>query len=106
MEEKKSEDLVAQLKEAIELETVPKIYINGFINAYNVADIVLLLKQNQKNVIVVNMSYTTAKSLAEKLSGLIKSFEQKTEHDIMSIDTVKAKLAKYEEKGKGNESLQ
>ena len=89
MEEKKSEDLVAQLKEAIELETVPKIYINGFINAYNVADVVLLLKQNQKNVIVVNMSYTTAKSLAGKLSDLIKSFEKKTETKLCRLMSLK-----------------
>lgn len=104
MEEEKHEVLLAQIKDALESETVPKIYVNGFINAYNVADVILVFQQNNKNVVVINMSYTTAKTLAEKFSALIKGFEQTTEHEIMSIDTVKAKLEK--EKARGNGTLQ
>jgi hypothetical protein len=106
MEEEKQENLLAQVKAAMESETVPKIYVNGFINSYGAADVVLVFQQNGKNMIVVNMSYTTAKTLAEKFSALIKAFEQTTEHEIMSIDTVKAKIAKQKGNDKGNASLQ
>ena len=98
MEEAKP--LLDQIQAALEADTVPKIYVNGFINAYNVADVILVFQQNNKNVAVINMSYTTAKTLAEKLGGLIKGFEITTEHEIMSIDTVKAKI---EKKGKEGE---
>lgn len=106
MEEEKHEKLLSQVKAAMESETVPKIYANGFINTYGAADVVLILQQNGKNMIVVNMSYTTAKTLAEKFSALIKAFEQTTEHEIMSIDTVKAKMEAQKGKDKGNASLQ
>ena len=104
MEEGKQENLLVQVKAAIESETVPKIYANGFINSYGAADVVLVLQQNGQNMIVVNMSYTTAKTLSEKLSNLIKKFEQSTGHEIMSIDTVKARLEQQKQEGKDKEN--
>jgi hypothetical protein len=105
MEEKKLEDLLADVKDAIESPTIPKIYMNGFINSYGPADVVLVIQQNGKSMVVLNMSYTTAKTLAEKFNALIKRFEQQTGHEIMSIDTVKAKIEKEAEKGELNANL-
>jgi len=106
MEENELANLLAQVNAAMESETIPKIYVNGFINSYGPADVVLVLQQNGKSMVVVNMSYTTAKTLVEKFSALIKGFEQTTEHEIMSIDTVKAKIETQKGKDKGNASLQ
>ena len=70
-----------------------KFYCNGFITGTGAADVVLLLQQNNQVVASVNLSYTTAKSLAEKLAELMKKFEADTEHKIMTTDTIQTKLS-------------
>ncbi len=90
--EDKVEDLTKQITEAIESEAIPKFYVNGFVNAYHLADIIVIFKRNGRNEIALNMSYTTAKSFAEKLTTLINDFEKKTGHEIMTIDVIKDKI--------------
>lgn len=96
MEEERIEDLTKKIQEAIESESVSKFYANGFINAYHLADIIIIFKRNGKNEVAINMSYTTAKSFAEKINALITDFERRTEHEIMTIDTIKERLSKSE----------
>jgi nucleoside-triphosphatase THEP1 len=92
--------LADQIKLAIESENIPKFYINGFVNAYHIADVILVCTRNGKVELAINMSYTTAKTLAEKLNALITTFEKRTNHDIMTIDTIKEKISKFEEEKK------
>lgn len=86
------DDYDAQLQGAIHNPTVPKLYINGFVNSLSTGDVVIVGKCNEEPVVVINLSYTIAKSLAEKLSGVVSMLEQKTGRDMLTADVVKASL--------------
>lgn len=90
----KEQELAAILKEALSSDHVAHIYANGFINAFGNADVVVLLQRNAQPVAVLNMSYTMAKSFAEKLTELIANFERQTEHDLMTTDIIDKALRK------------
>ena len=69
-------------------QDIPQLYANGFTNAFSNADVITVLERNNSPVAVLNMSYTTAKSLAYDLSRLIADFERKSEQTIMTTDVV------------------
>jgi hypothetical protein len=95
----KQDPLAQALEEALASEQVPNIYANGFINAISQADITILLQRNNAPVAVLNMSFTMAKSFAEKLSATIADFERTTKHPILTIEAVhNAQAASVEEK--------
>jgi light-regulated signal transduction histidine kinase (bacteriophytochrome) len=52
------------------------------------ADIAVLFTQNGKTAGVVNMSYTVAKTLSQKVDELIKRLETKSEQTIMTTDDI------------------
>jgi len=85
-------DLNKKIKEAVEDETVHSFYVNGFINAYYTSDIIIVFTKNRKNEVIINMSYTLAKSLAERLTRLITAFEKRTAHEIMTTDYITGKI--------------
>jgi light-regulated signal transduction histidine kinase (bacteriophytochrome) len=66
----------------------PKIYTNGFQIVMSNADIAVLFTQNGKTAGVVNMSYTVAKTLSQKVDELIKRLETKSEQTIMTTDDI------------------
>lgn len=70
---------------------IPKIYTNGFLSGHSRSDVYVILERNGHQVAVVNMSFTTAKSLQESLAKTISSLELKTDHVIMTIDDVPIK---------------
>ncbi|PZV81480.1 hypothetical protein CLV31_11011 [Algoriphagus aquaeductus] len=69
---------------ALESESIPKIYCNGFTNAVGNSDVMLVLQQNGKPAGVVNMSFTIAKTLSQSLKEIIDSIEQKSNQSIMT----------------------
>ena len=69
--------LEKQLKEVLDSPEIERIYANGFILSIGVGDIVILLKHSEKSLIL-NLSYTVAKTLAIKLGTLISQLEEKT----------------------------
>jgi len=86
------QDLGKNIKEAIEAENIPHYYTNGFISTLGSGDALLILKQNGNTVATVNLSYTVAKTLAEKLGELLLSFEKKANREIMTIDQANVAL--------------
>jgi hypothetical protein len=57
---------------------IKKLYANGFIIHISASDIVLIPALNDTPLQVINLSYTSAKSLAEALSSAVKFFESST----------------------------
>ena len=86
-----------RLKAALASRDIPHIYANGFMNALSDADIVVMLERDNSPVAILNMSYTTAKSLAEKLSHLISAFEKNSGQTIMTSDDVNKALSQRTE---------
>ena len=73
-------------------EDIPKLYINGFITFFSQADMGLVLEQNDKPTAIINMSYTLAKTLVEKLGNTIRDFEDKTGNIIMTTEYIAHKM--------------
>lgn len=63
-------------------------YFNGFSCGLGIGDIILVLKRNNKNVAVLNTSYTVAKTLVDKLNGIITDLEKKAKTTILTTDEI------------------
>lgn len=72
---------------------IPKIYVNGFASGLSVSDAYVVLQSSGTDVAVLQMSYTTAKTLAQHLMQTIQGLEERTGHLIMTIDDVKEGLS-------------
>lgn len=82
-----------EVKEIFQSE-MPHIYANGFTVVLGTGDVILLLKTMGVNVATLSLSYTVAKTLSEKLGGIIKLLEIQTGNTIMTTDDVEKSLAK------------
>lgn len=82
-------------------EGVQDLYANGFTANIGNTDVCVVLNKNGKPVYNLNMSYTFAKTLAQKLDVLIKHLEGKTGQRIMTSDEVVSQLKLQLEKEKG-----
>jgi hypothetical protein len=71
---------------------LPRVYLNGFALAQSLADVTLLAQTNGNPSAVLNMSFTTAKSLAIELDKMIKNFEELTGHTLLTIEDIKHKI--------------
>lgn len=91
-QDKELEAIQKVIKQAVASEELLNIYGNGFICYNSTADIVIILQKNQKAVSLINLSYTTAKTLSEKLAQIIRDFEKTTGNTIMTINVVDAKM--------------
>lgn len=69
-----------------------EIYFNGFVNALGTGDIIIVLLRNNRPVAALNASYTTAKTLTQKLGYLVAQLEEKTGNTIMTTDNVSSKI--------------
>ena len=90
-------DKLSQLREefnsALQDETIPVIYFNGFMNSMSPGDVALLLKRAGKSVAILHASYTVAKSLSVKLGELISELEKRSGRSIMTTDDVEQLMA-------------
>ena len=84
-------DAAAFLIESLSKD-IPHLYCNGFTNTLGVGDVLLVLQSGNEAVATVNMSYTLAKTLSEKLGNLIKFLEAKTGNNIMTTDDITLSL--------------
>lgn len=84
-----NEQIEEQIKNALADVEIPNIYFNGFINSVGMGDVMLVLTRSGKPVATLNMSYTLAKTLAEKLGGVVATIEQKSGNTIMTTDDIK-----------------
>lgn len=73
---------------------VPAFYFNGFQNAAGTSDITSVLQLNGKPVCLLNMSFTTAKTMSVLLGQLIAAIETATGQEIMTTQRVEAAARK------------
>lgn len=90
---------VARIDAAMNDATVPKIYFNGFSCSLTEGDVTIALEFNKKPVCVANMSYTMAKTLAQKLSNIVATLESITGNTIMTTDDIANSTRAYQETG-------
>ena len=84
----KRDDVPREIEQALESVEVPKLYANSFSCALGIGDVAILLKNGNKAVGVVNMSFTIAKTLSIKLQELIAFLEAKSGNRIMISDEI------------------
>ncbi len=63
---------------------VPNIYLNGFQTALTSADVVLVAETNGEPVALLNLSFTTAKTLAKALADTIALLETKSGREMLT----------------------
>jgi hypothetical protein len=72
---------------------VPHIYSNGFNIVLGAGDVNIVLSKMGQNVATISLSFTVAKTLAEKLGGSIKTLEKVTDNTIMTTDDIEKSLS-------------
>ena len=98
-EAQQEQETLNDLEAVLTSQDIPQLYVNGFTTVISNTDICTVLERNGSPVAVLNISYTTAKSLAQKLSQLIADFETIAQHPLMTIEDVNSTLAQLK-KGK------
>ncbi len=68
--------------------SIPKIYANGFSLGLTNADAQLVLILFGRPIAVLSFSYTLAKTLSEKLSILVKEWENRTGSTLQTTDMI------------------
>lgn len=71
---------------------IARLYMNGFIVGQSVADVTLVVQTNGTPAAVLNMSFTSAKSLAVELDKVIKNFESLTGHTLLTMQDIQEKM--------------
>lgn len=85
-----------RLEAALGDPDLARVYVNSFLAFSSNADVGVILEHTGKPAALLNMSYTLAKTLSEKLGEIIASIEQQTGREIMTtsfIDTARAEVA-------------
>jgi hypothetical protein len=88
------EQLNSTVTSIIRSGDISHLYANGFITALGNGDVILILQRNAAPVAVINLSYTVAKTLVQKLGRVIEDFEENADHKIMTTEVVDKALAK------------
>ena len=79
-----AEELPQQLAQG----PIQMVYFNGFsINVGN-ADFSIRLRLENADIIELRGSYSTFKTLAQKLSEVVSRFEKMTDHNLMTTDEI------------------
>jgi hypothetical protein len=75
--------------------TIPHYYINGFSMGLSNSDVLLTLKMNNTNIATINMSLTTCKTVAEKLTRAIEQLERLSERSFLTMNELKLALKEF-----------
>lgn len=86
------DNLKERIEKALKDKEIPNIHFNGFINSLGTGDVLIILERNGQPIAVLNTSYTVAKTLSQKLGGIMTVLEQKTGNTIMTVDEIKTKM--------------
>lgn len=89
-----TEQIDTALNAALNSYNVPKLYANSFIVSTTTSDFVLVSQLNGVPVQVMNVSFTSLKSLSIAIDKTIKNFENKTGIDIITADQVQETVYK------------
>ena len=90
----KNKALVDEIQSAIQDTELPRLYFNGFSITLSTGDILIVLKRNDIPIAVLNASYTVAKTLVQKIDGVIGKLEDVTGNIIMTTNDIDISLAK------------
>jgi hypothetical protein len=77
-----------RIEAAVNAPNVPKYYVNGFANSLSSSDIIVVLETNGLPTAVLNMSYTVAKTLSQKLGVLVANLETLTGREMLTTDEI------------------
>jgi len=81
----------------LQTHVVPNVYFNGVLVRLSLSDINMVLMTDGLPSCELHMSFTTAKTLAEKLSDIVTEFERRTGHGIMTMGEVAEGLKEPEQ---------
>jgi hypothetical protein len=73
---------------ALRDSSISRLYANGFTIGMSNADAHIVLQLFGRPVAVWNLSYTLAKTLAQKLTGLVNEWEKRTGRSVATTDEV------------------
>ena len=79
------------------LPSLTKLYANNFATGYSAADIYIIGQVNGAPTFVLNLSFTSAKSLSKMLADTVENFEKTAEFEIHPVEEI---AEKFKEKGK------
>jgi hypothetical protein len=83
------------LKIATSDSSIPKIYANGFAVGLTNADVSIVLQLSGQPVALLNISFTLAKTLAQKVGGVVGTFEKAIQQNLVTTDEVSMALSKH-----------
>ena len=89
-----TDDMAGEIQRVLTNPDVPHIYCNGFSNLLSNCDTMTILTRNEVPVAVLNMSYSTAKTMALKLGQMIAHLEEVTGQQIMTTDSIDSDVAR------------
>ena len=75
--------------------SIPKIYANGFAVGLTNADVTIVLQLSGQPVALLNISFTLAKTLAQKVGGVVSAFEEAIQQNLVTTDEVSKALKKH-----------
>ncbi len=93
---------VGDLLDAARANGSPELYVNNLGVALGSSDVLLLLERNNTPVGIVNLSFTSAKSLAVALGQIIAELEQRANREILTNEDIAGLFSKGEEPGDGD----
>jgi hypothetical protein len=86
------------INKTLENNDVKKYYSNGFVFTMGNSDILLIFQQNSIPLFSVNVSLTTAKTLALKLGKMITDLEEKIDNQIMTTEVLEQAVLSMRER--------
>ena len=73
---------------------IQKLYVNRTVVGNTISDMFVIAQSTGTQPTVVQMSFTTAKTLAEELLRMISEFEDKTGQKVLSMKDIQERMAK------------
>ena len=89
------------LKDARE-SGAPELYANAIGVALGSSDVLLVLERNNLPVGIINLSFTSAKSLAVALGSIIAELEERSDREILTNEDITNLFEKGEDSGDGD----
>lgn len=66
-------------------QKVPNMYANGFINGIGASDMYVVFQINGQSSLVLNMTPSLTKTLAESLTNMVETYESQTGQAIPAL---------------------
>ena len=77
-----------QIRAAIEDKEIPRLYFNGFNISLGNADVTMVLNLQNNPIMILSMSHNLAKTLVEKMGGVVSILEDKIDQRVLTTDQI------------------